>query len=472
VNLQKESNHGNDEKDACSSGHGTRGFWCDNGRSTSDGVSDGDDHSSSSGIVVLEDTIHLVFVFVDFLDLLLFTSREFNVIIFSVLSTVIIARNFVVSLVAVTSGVLGDVNGFDKVGAVGDVDLEGKSNSSDNDFTDNDSSSLVQGVGGGKDISIDLSVDVDGSARSQDVVGGSSRERRKMVSVEVDISISADVDDPFGSKGAFGAGFVPGDGIEDGGIEVEDVFRVVTGTVNEETEILHVEVNVGGLGSQSSSNARVALESSGEISLEVVGEDGESSELQEIRGSEISTDEDSFNISLVGSRGRDIGEDSARAKDGITSDDEGVRNKVILSSGRVDFSTNRISAAEVQVSGSDQSSFNITSGGIEVSKGDDVEVSEGVKSVSESKRQSALGFNFEEGARLGKRRRGIGLGRSRASRHVDLRSSSLGIVGSSNYQSFNHTSVLDEVVARSNDVSDQQAVDVEFVHLHGCCRRC
>jgi len=458
VHLQKEGDHGHDEDEASSDGAGSSSL--DVGRSRSDGIGNGDDGSGTSGVAVLEGLSQVVFVFMDFDNVASFSSGELDLVTLSVLSAVFSARNGRISLVAITSSLLRNIDGGNKVGTVGFVDLEGKGNSANNNLSDDNTSSLVQDVVGGEDVSVDLGVDVDGSARSNNVVDDSSRDGGEVVSVEVDSSSSEDVDDPFGSKGTFAAGLVPGDGVEDGGINVQDVFGLVSGAVNLEAEIGNVEVNVGGFGGQKVGDARVAVEGIGKVSLEVVAEDGVLSEFQVAGSVEVSTNKDAFDSSLVGSGGRDIGEDSARSKGTITSNNEGVRNKVVLAVGSVDFGTDRVSETEVQVSGNDQSTFNITSGGIEVTKGDGVEVSEGEEGISKSKRQVAQGFDFKEGASLRGRRRGSnnrGLG---ASRQVDLRSRSLGIVGSSDDQSFNDSVSLDEVVVRSNEMS------VEVVDIH------
>lgn len=78
-------------------------------------------------------------------------------------------------------------------------------------------------------------------------------------------------------------------------------------------------------------------------------------------------------------------EESSRDPVKVSSDNEGEwKSSVWLVGGSLEFITNRISGSERGIVSNSQSSFNITSIGVEVLEGDDVEISEGVNSVVES----------------------------------------------------------------------------------------
>jgi len=165
------------------------------------------------------------FLSIDFLDVVFLSVGEFDFItgLDAVSSNVVF--NFIITFVVLVRGsedLNGDFFGLNIIRAVGFVDLEREFNISDNDFSDDDTSVLVQDVSGSQNVTIDLSVDVDLSSRSDDVVNNTSRDGGHVVSSKGNISISENVEDPSVSVDAV-LGGVPGNSVDDRGINVNDV---------------------------------------------------------------------------------------------------------------------------------------------------------------------------------------------------------------------------------------------------------
>jgi len=76
------------------------------------------------------------------------------------------------------------------------VNLKGKNDITDHDLTPDDSTGLIKKVVGSQDRSINCSLDWDCSSRSQDIVDDVLSGRREVISMEVDITRSVNVDDP------------------------------------------------------------------------------------------------------------------------------------------------------------------------------------------------------------------------------------------------------------------------------------
>jgi len=76
------------------------------------------------------------------------------------------------------------------------VDLKSEEDISNNDLASNHSGSLIKEIAGGENRSVDSSVDVDRSSRSQDVPNDVVRVSREAIAMEVDRPRSVNVDDP------------------------------------------------------------------------------------------------------------------------------------------------------------------------------------------------------------------------------------------------------------------------------------
>jgi hypothetical protein len=209
------------------------------------------------------------------------------------------------------------------------------------------------------------------------------------------------------------------------------------------------------LGGVEARDSRVAFQGVGKVSSESIKMERSDSSKQQIVLSccEDSTDKDSFGVSSdFRARNRGLREEGTRSPSAVFSNNSRDGEFSIVSRGSgIEFSSNRETVSEMGVSESDQSSFNITSVGIEVLEGNNVEVFEGEEGFTKSETQIAGKVVFKVRAN---RRRGSNRGSGNgASRKVDLRGLSVSVVALSNNSSKDNSSVLVKVAVRSNDVS-------------------
>jgi hypothetical protein len=272
---------------------------------------------------------------------------------------------------------------------------------SNDDLSFNNSSSLIQDVLWGQDVSVDLSLDVDGSSGTKNVVEVGRSSSWEVVSSKYDWTVSTDVDHPFGLEGAVVQDVVcslsqdrcvNGDVVSVG---VVDIASENDGVPRDRNSSI---VSIAGQGGLVVDVALLGgIEVSVQASCNSVARTKNS--VSEIRfSSEGSSNKEIFFSSWVW----DVVSfwvNSSRHPVGVGSDDNRVWDKVVSSASGLDLVSNRVTSSDVQVVSDGQSALDISGVGIPISVRNDVEVSERGNGVSEGELES-IAVRFEEWAQV------------------------------------------------------------------------
>lgn len=273
------------------------------------------------------------------------------------------------------------------------VDLKRHGDVSGDDLSDDNSTSLVQGVEGSKDGSMDSGlIDRDDSSRSKNVVDDGSRNSGEGVSSDVDVLGSNDVDGPVGLNVA----------VIDGGVSVESHLSrsqsevvvlsfdvIASDEESREGDRLLDVISVRGDGVLES---LVAGLSSVEVRVKASSRStrSSSSSLDKVVSSvEGSSNEHILSVSRVW-KSSSVRVDRSRSPSNVSSSNKRVRKRVIsVSRGSLKFVSDGVSISNSDVVLGSKSSFDISSVGNEVVEGDDVEVLEGIDSISKREVKSS-----------------------------------------------------------------------------------